>query len=260
MLEDVASRPREAGCGKIVRFVYLDEAGISTEPVTVVAGFMLHVDSQYRDFMVSLNSIAHELFCDGVPQNFVFHAKDLWHGSGFFSRDAWPRDKRLEVLNRLASLPGEFNSPIVYSAVSRDEAPSPYNANSMAWARHKVAFLYAMNEVEKTLSFHYPNERAFLIVEDNPSHRKYLQSAFEFYCNRDGGAHPWAKKIEVPYYQIVETPLFQKKDGASPAQIADLCAFLIRRRLSGCKIATEITEQFTPSLVSGWKTQFSRLF
>ena len=238
-----------------MRFVYLDEAGIFNEPFTVVAGFILHVDSQYDDFVACLSSMARGLFCNGVPKQFVFHAMDLWHGSGFFPREAWPRDKRLEILNRLASLPGEYNSPIVYSTVTRNDTPSPYGENSMAWARHKIAFLYALNEVEKTLGFHCPNEKAFLVVEDNSSHRKHLQSAFEFYYGFGDGTKPWAKKADSPYPQIIETPLFQKKDGASPAQIADVFAFLIRRRLNSCKIATGITERFTPSLVSGWNTQ-----
>ena len=59
-----------------------------------------------------------------------------------------------------------------------------------------------------------------------------------------------------PRQRLVESPLFQPKDGASPVQVADVCAFLIRRRLEGCAIAVPIAEHFTPQLVSGWKTNF----
>ena len=71
MAKELVSHPRRAG--RSLRFVYLDEAGISNEPFTVVAGFILHVDSQYDDFVACLSSMARELFCNGVPKQWELY-------------------------------------------------------------------------------------------------------------------------------------------------------------------------------------------
>jgi len=231
---------------------------VGDEPFTVVAGLMLHVDDQYQAFQRRLLSMAHELLGKNHTREFVFHAKDLWHGSGgFFPRETWPREKRLEILTHLAGLPGEFDSPVVYAAVSREELPSELgNRNTRLRLRHEIAFHYALEEAEKALERHYPDELASLVVEDHPNHRKGLHWVYKMQYDRHLHFRLENMGLGSPRQRLVESPLFQPKDGASPVQVADVCAFLIRRRLEGCAIAVPIAEHFTPQLVSGWKTNF----
>ena len=240
-----------------MRHVYLDEAGVGDEPFTVVAGLMLHVDDQYRDFQRRLLSMARELLGKEHTQDFVFHAKDLWHGSGFFPRGTWSREKRLKTLSRLAELPGEFGSPVVYAAVSKEEVPSRLgDPKTRLRLRHQLAFHYALEEAEKGLERHYPDELAFLIVEDHPNHRKHLTWVYSMLYDRHFHFRLENMGLSSPFQRLVESPLFQAKNGASPVQVADVCAFLIRRCLEGCPTARQIAEQFTPQLVSGWRTNF----
>ena len=87
----------------VVRHAYFDEAGISQEPYTVVAGIMIHVDAQYRGLQKYILDMADDLVGKDRPMDFFFHAKELWHGSGFFPRDEWSLEKRMEILGYLAS-------------------------------------------------------------------------------------------------------------------------------------------------------------
>ena len=241
-----------------MRHLYLDEAGTSNEPFTVVAGFMLHVDDQYQDVVDFLDSMARELFGDRLSPEFVFHAKDLWHGSGFFPREEWPRERRMEILVKIAGLPVQLNAPVIYAAVSRDEISQEKFGKEAVRIRHQSAFQQALLEAEKILADRYPDERAFAIVEDHATHRKHLQRIFGLMYDKDTIFDLKQIGIEHPYQRLVETPLFQPKNGTSPVQVADVCAFLIRRRLEGCPHAREITETLTPQLRDGWKTQFIR--
>ena len=78
-----------------MKFVYLDEAGISRhEPVTVVAGIIVDGDGQYK----ALERRIGELIKKHVPPErltpgFCFHAKELVHGGKTFRRDDYvPED------------------------------------------------------------------------------------------------------------------------------------------------------------------------
>ncbi len=253
---DAITRPAQGADGEIVRHVYLDEAGIAGEDFTVVAGFMLHVDNQYKDFVNCLDSMARELFGNDLSRNFAFHAKELVNGGKFFPREKWSREKTLEILDRLADLPRSFNSPVIYAAVSKEEISYEKYGDDAARLRHIVAFQLALKEAEIALEKNYPGECAFLIVEDNTQHRRHLRHMFDFLYNKYFQYDIKNMGIEPPFNSIVETPLFQPKNGTSPMQVADVCAYLIRKRLEGDLRTHHISERLTPQLLSGWRTKF----
>ena len=245
--------------GKIVRHVYFDESGISGEPFTVVAGFILHVDDQYQPFVDCLDSMARELFGDDLSRNFVFHAKELINGGKFFQRENWPLEKRLEILSRLAELPGKFCSPVIYAAVSRDEISSEKYGKDATRIRHQMAFQLALKEAENALAQHYPGERAFLIVEDHKDHKRFLKSTYDFLYNKYFRYNLKKMGADSPFKAIVEAPFFQPKNGTSPLQVADVCDYLIRKKLEGDSRTHHISERLTPQLLAGWRTDFIQL-
>ena len=105
---------------RLVRFAYLDEAGVSNpkqEPILVVAGVLVHADTKWKPLERRLRSLAQECVPAEHLADFRFHAKDLFHGSGFFPRDKWSMEDRFRVLEELATLPAEFDLPVVYGAV-----------------------------------------------------------------------------------------------------------------------------------------------
>ena len=82
---------------RLVRVTFLDEAGVSNpreEPFLVVAGIMLDPDRHYGTLDARLRTLAEECFppersevlaqVRALGRPFIFHAKDVWHGSGFF--------------------------------------------------------------------------------------------------------------------------------------------------------------------------------
>jgi hypothetical protein len=105
-----------------MRMVYLDEAGISNpahEPHVVVAGVIIHADRQWKAVELHLNDMADRYVPGDRRAGFVFHAKDLFHGSGAFPRNQWSREKRWEILDELIAIPEQLDLAVVPGYVER---------------------------------------------------------------------------------------------------------------------------------------------
>ena len=99
---------------------------------------------------------------------------------------------------------------------------------------------------------------AFAVVEDHADHRSILRDAANLL-----GDPRLAPAIEndpniswEPFTHLVEEPLFQKKSGNSPLQIADVCAFILRRHFAGDQFIAPFIERIKPRLVAGLRTKF----
>jgi Protein of unknown function (DUF3800) len=183
-----------------VRLVYLDEAGVSNpkqEPVLVVAGVIVNPDRQWKELEAYFRSLAHQLFPNDDPYRFVFHAKDIFHGSGAFDRKHWPRNERMKILGQLAQVPRLFELPVVAGILDRIKAEqelakvSPTTTNK---SRHNFihmhAFINAVQRVQYWMEKNAPEETAMLIAEDTPEIKSALKNVHEGYTDAtfdDGG-------------------------------------------------------------------------
>ena len=259
----------------VLRHVYFDEAGIGNpdiEPYTVVAGVMLHVDYQYTPLQTYLLDMADDLVGPSKerPIDFVFHARDLWHGEGFFPRDNWSLDRRLEILGYLADIPGKFDLPIIYSCVERSKFP-PKNPTRGSAKRllkkaraeatkkcHTICFLSCLTQVERWMEHAYKDEKVSVIVEQHKVHKSNLLIVAQLLSNpRARSTIENDPNISWPALtRIVEEPLFVQKSGTSPVQIADLCAFLLARAFAGKEDSEPLLEKIRPKFVSGFRRDF----
>ena len=258
-----------------MRHIYFDEAGIGNPDVdayTVVAGVMLHVDDQYTPLQNYLLEMADDLVGPSLerPLGFAFHAKELWHGDGFFPRDHWTLSKRLEILGHLADIPQKFQLPIIYSCVARKDYPPNYpprdsarrlvrDARAKASKKcHTICFLSCLVQVERWMEHKYKDEKVFAVAELHEDHKDALLTTAQLLSN------PRARStIEndpninwPPLTHIVEEPLFVRKSGSSPMQVADVCAFILTRALASAEYSEPLLEKIRPNLVSGFRRDF----
>lgn len=262
--------PEIRGSVNVVRHLYIDEAGIGnpdTEPYTVVAGFLMHVDGQYHALSKYLLDMADDLVAPNLqrPEDFHFHAKDIWHGSGFFRRSDWPLEKRLKILGHLADIPKLFELPIIYTCLKRDEvAPGKLTRKQRAVAdkkTHSTCFLGCLRLADDLIERDVPGEQVFAVVEHHQAHRSGLQTVAETMANPRYRKtfEESAELIGVQYHPLkhfVETPLFAQKSGSSPLQVADTCAFILARALAGGNHIDELLEKIKPQLVTGFRNRF----
>jgi hypothetical protein len=220
----------------------LDEAGIgrpADEPITVVAGVVLHADRQWKALEQYLRDMADEFSAPVRRRGFVFHAKEIFHGNGRFPREEYPDPEvRWRILDELVQIPRKFDMPVVLGAIQRNKVRNPPGADAATRAvlSHTMAYATCASVIERYMrEGAAENEVASLVVENNQQAR---QAIYEVH-NLLRDPHRIEEIAEMvgnlndlwPFQRIVEAPLFAEKTDSSPLQVADACAFVIARHL-----------------------------
>lgn len=247
-----------------MRLAYLDEAGISNiehEPYLVVAGVILDGDQDYQPLERHLKSIARRYLPAEDRAAFVFHAKDIWHGGKYFDRERWPLQIRMQILREVVSIPQKFHLPIVVGAVPRllfreeslRQAPNTTHERIDAWA-HAEAYLQAMWEIEEWMKRTTRNEVVMIIAEDTPRVKGILK---EVHSNvSDDGLEYDHENYDaenegvLTAQHVVDTVHFAEKAHSALLQIADACAFVIKRALMGKPDQANLFSALSSQLVS----------
>jgi hypothetical protein len=115
-----------------VRILYLDESGIGnikSDPILVVAGVIIHADTQWGAIQGRLDDLLTEMTPMGAKKPSYFHAKDVYHGSGEFPRNTWEEIRRNSLLRAVGEIVDEFKQSAEGAAAplssSRNEGTHP---------------------------------------------------------------------------------------------------------------------------------------
>lgn len=241
---------------KMARQIYLDEAGISNpsqEPVLVIAGVIIDPDKHFRELRSYFRDLASDLFPDEDSYRFVFHAKDIWHGHGAFSRENWSLEERMRIMRRLAQVPALFDLPVIYGAIDRESARQALLQKNQDLPEktirsftHVQAFVRSIQCAESWLKESTDGEMASLTVEDVHEVKSALMAIHQGYSD------PWTRDEGVFTTDHIDDALsFQKKDQSILLQMADHCAFIIRRHFTGCRHVAPLIQQIAPQVWRG---------
>ena len=240
---------------RLVRFVYIDEAGISNkndEPWIVEAGVIVNPDIHLKAIETRFESIRADLLPD-LNVREPFHAKDIWHGSGPFSRDKYDSDTRWRVLERMAAIPKELSLPIAAGWFQRamlDEWVPAKLTNTLEPLR-TLTFGFCVLSAESWLRIHAPDEVVMLIHEDTEQER-WLRNQLTTFQNPEIVRQVGAPADLFPIVHIKDEIMFASKRGSRILQLADLCAFLIKRNLSQKSNSRPLFSLIAPQIVPHW--------
>jgi hypothetical protein len=238
---------------RIVRLVYLDEAGLSKpseEPFLVVAGIIIDADSKLTAIQRHLERIAVRNIRSESLDGFVFHAKEIFNGGGkVFKREKsnfvgpveWPLARRLELADEIARIPAKFDLPVAIGFIDRETFLTEYGVAEKYHStpgrtvlEHVIAFTQASVMVEQWMREHASDEVCLLISEDNDQARSMIRSAQNFYQDPKKVVTIRDYKevsLHFPFRKIKEDPLFQPKKRSHPTIIADFCAYVFKKFL-----------------------------
>jgi hypothetical protein len=223
-------------CGdNLVRITFLDEAGRSRqETVIVVGGIIINGDRTYRAIEQEIRDIAVEYLPEADRRDFVFHAKEIFHGTKYFKdHRVWPLERRTPILRALASLPKKHGLPVVFGHLDKaeyrrdaqrqigDHSTPRTRDQVIDVAEHMVAFARAEIAIERQMHQFPRNEICMLIAEDTDRVKRAVKNA---------------------------TPHFAAKAESAPLQLADVCAYLILRRFMRRTETQEFFELIAPQL------------
>lgn len=240
----VAVYPRAFGGGplrgrKLVRFAFLDEGGISRdESRIVVGGVIVHGDEQLIPLESRLEAIVHKHIPQEDQDGFVLHVKDIWGGGKYFKdRNKWPIERRAAILDDLVAIPGQLEIPVIFNWVERSNVASRHNVDGKMSQRdfdvscHAIAFAGCMLRVEEFMRRVWVDEVAQIVAEDNPEARKTIKGVVDLFKNPSRMLTPLVAHADVlPLQRIRGSVQFADKTESRALQLADACAFLIRRR------------------------------
>jgi len=229
-----------------MRLIYLDEAGISNpaeEPFLIVAGIAVNADRQFKEIEAYLDGMAQRHIAPQKRGLVAFHAMELFHGTKNFHRDSWPFETRLAILDELASIPKKFDLPICWGGTDREKVPNFLDPPSESERHleqlvHGHAFWKFIAQMEIVMRATANDEVGMLIAEDREAVRGILKIGHAIFRGRVPQElqnsleeirkeAPWAKLL--PAERIIEKVHFAQKTESSLLQIADICAFAIKR-------------------------------
>jgi hypothetical protein len=173
----------------LVRIAFLDESGRSSgEPFIVVAGPIVHGDRTYRRLVERLHDIASMYILEEDRKGFVFHAKNVYHGSGkyFKSRIAdWPPPRRFEMLKALSQIPREFGLPITFGSFDKSGSnlasevpkaaglPEKHHLKFKNIFEHVIAFTWTEIGIEQQTKRFPRDEICMIVAEDTDLVKKH---------------------------------------------------------------------------------------
>jgi hypothetical protein len=256
---------RASLCGEnLVRLAFLDESGRSRhEPIIVVAGIVLNGDRTYRKLCERLSTLIEEFIPEQDRGGFVFHAKDIFQGTGYFKdRTQWPREeKRFPILTTIAAIPRQFGMPVIFGYLNKGEYQAAISlqlsrherqetkAQISDVAEHMVAFAHAEIAIERQMHQFSRDEICMVIAEDTDRVKRALKSAHAILRDPQEIVNSgFAGLSGLPLQKIVDTPHFAEKAESAPLQVADCCAYLIMRRLMRRDDSQQFFELLAPQL------------
>lgn len=222
----------------MTRLVYLDESGtgrLADEPSLVVVGVIVHADKQWLGLERYLRGMADEYVPPEHRQGFAFHATELYSGGKIFSRQRMSKEARWKILDELCETPAKFDLPIVCGCYDRRNLLDASKSSQTA----KTSYAQMLAGVACTIGVERymreraePSEVAVMIYESNDHARAAVR--FVHACMQITDCRELiGKKIAefVPLMRIVDAAHFAEKKTSSLLQIADCCAFAIRRKI-----------------------------
>ena len=222
--------------GVAMRFIYLDEAGISgPEPVTVIAAIIVEADIQRAEVFRNMANIVRSRVLLEHRPTFIFHAKDIFGGGGVFDRKQFSLDNRLEIIAELAKIPKSLNVPICFSYRHRNFGKGQTSdIPKVEIDDYFIALVQVIAYANSYIRLNCPNEVGVVVSENNNELRRRASRVNSFLANREMAAHaPESLRQHLPVTNLVGPVYFAEKHEEPLLQIADTCAFIVRRFVSG---------------------------
>jgi Protein of unknown function (DUF3800) len=226
---------------RIVRLVYVDEAGVSNrrqEPWLVVGAVVVDADKKLVAVERHLDKIVKRHIPEEHWGDFVFHATHLfmWGGKVFTKNNPdWPLHRRLEIADELAAIPKKFDLPLMHGLCEREKFPSDprlregRTEGEVTVAAHVSTYVACAVNVDQWMKKNTNGEVCLMVVEDNEQARSHIRNFQNYYQRGDFSEMIAEHKGIFPLKRIKEDPLFQGKRKTSILQLADFWAYVAKR-------------------------------
>lgn len=222
---------------KVVRIAYMDESGVDpNDPLLIQAAIIVHGDAQLVPLCQKLDALIEKHIPEQHMEGFVFHAADIYNGNGIFKdRAQWPHERRHAILDDLVSIPAAVGLPLAVAIIDKpqfrnDRSHLNHRKEAMEVAIHAMAIIQCEIGVELWMRNNAPDEIVHIIAEDNKDVRQAAREAHVLLKDgprlaREGVQNP----LIFPFVKIWDGLQFASKEESKALQVADVCAWAMRR-------------------------------
>lgn len=225
----------------LVRLLYLDETGTTSRAdCLAVAGVIVHGDQEWPQVDTRLAQLIEKYIPEKDRLEFVFHATDIFHGSGYFDRrkPEWAsEEKRWPILFDLAQILTDLSLPVV-AGFQRKPGPltKEENHSDVAWRVQNASAVDCLVWADRWLAKYAPEELATVVHEDGAPAKNFIKYTVRVLrSNELLASHDFDERTKsafgLPLRRIIDTVHFAEKAEARPLQLADLCAFILGRAM-----------------------------
>jgi hypothetical protein len=226
-----------------MRVTYTDESGSSpSDPLVVQAAVIVHGDIQVVPIEEHLESLVAKHIPEKDRPDFFFHATEIYRGGSrrriFHNKEEWPNERRFAILDDLVAVPKIFGLPVCFGLVEKSSfvplnSTRSHSQLEITVGAHARAILLCELAVEVWMRSETDNEITHIVAEDNAEVHDAAREA-----------HVWLKSKEIlkregfenhpclPLVRIRDGLQFTSKKESRLLQIADVCAWSIRRFFS----------------------------
>ena len=252
--------------GRLVRIIYVDEAGTSArEPVAVVSGVIVHGDQQLEDLEQSIEKVFDAHVPAHLRNGFHFHGLEVFNGGKKIKRSEWAFQERLAFFKDFLGLIQKFKIPVALGiAFAGALKPSgelktklrAIKVSDATW-EHGIAFSSCLERADRFLRVYLDGEESGMVVaEDLSKNKKFLRAMGMAHRKlpallNKGMLHPTELESALgiePKPQILtmakirDVPHFVEKGGAPVLQLADAAAYAFRRYFAEGSYGFELCE------------------
>jgi hypothetical protein len=238
----------------------MDESGYSPrEPLLVVAGVMVHADTQLGAIEDSLQEIVDAHVPERLRDGFVLHASALFRADEKeLPPELWDARLTWEILDRIVLLPAKLDLRISIALIDKrrfiqHNAPKGAGAQELRIAMHAAAIALCTVGCEQYLRRRAKDQSAFLFAEDNSEVRKAAKQTQILMKSKNP-----AKKLDLVTMERELLPLVRIKDGinfvskqeSKALQLADACAWAARKMFNREPEASRFYSALEPKIDS----------
>lgn len=213
--------------------------------MTVVAAVIVNPDTHWFRVLRRVRQIWDDKIPKQHRKDFVFHAKLLSDGRKY---PDWYEKERRGFMESIMKLPWEFHLPVAVGVVKRGAfdwsgwSDKDERAMTPAKSDHMIAFMACMAQAAKFIRTNCAGELAQVIAEENREMRSILRKTvnllhakpfpMEYVSSVRPDRTPVVAREDYRVKRIIDAVCFLERGSAPLLQIADACAFGIRRYLA----------------------------
>ncbi|NTG36966.1 DUF3800 domain-containing protein [Agrobacterium rhizogenes] len=218
----------------MARIVYMDESGVTKkDEVMVVVGIMVDADKQAHILEEEIRNVVKPHVRPENLDGYVVHAAHL---NGNKNQPEELRDNKLArdaILDGMAALPAKLGFYIIASTIWWDrfsENQPGMEAHQQRVAMQATGIALISSAVDGLMHKRFAEECAWIIAENNHEvkeaalhhHREMKSSQAAYYAQMVGS-------FKGPFSKLRDGISFANKPDSPALQIADVCAWAIRR-------------------------------